>query len=1220
MPFSTEPPRNESAISSNTKSIKKNTLDISKNTQDISKNTLDISNNTESINKNTLDISNNTESITKNILDISKNTLDISKNTLDISNNTESIAKNTLDISKNTLDISNNTESITKNILDISKNTLDISKNTLDISNNTESIAKNTLDISKNTLDISNNRQYISTNTALIAINTQDISNNRQDISELQVATQNMSSTGETTNFFITNPDGLVQMPSLSINSMIWKQFGGDISNSLALRTNPNSDPNWQYYGMSNAISNDGQFLAVSAWQTTSSAYNLVDIYQLDTTNNWTKIQTIENTNNQNTYHGYYLRFNQTTQGIIRLFIGDKAGIDTTTTTNFVSGSVTMYEYDNTNNLFLLTITKYGLIEDYEYHSIVAQTGDSKIVVGAYGQKRIYVYSPDYPQNFTAIIKIPDDFGVDIPSDIKISRDNYIYFTEYTPSSSNISKNDLFIYNIANYTGEVVLRQDDNIARDISSIPSQADNTISRSYEGGLDISDDGQYVVLGRSWLSAEIYRVDHTTDTITLLQTIKPDLDTGFSGEFAVNVSMSADGSRIAVSYNPKIQYSGGAIVYETTDYITWRQIGNKISGDDYFDGIINNTLNTKIDLTRDGSTLVIGYPYAEDTQTVRNAGVVKTYSLNYNETMKVDKDGLVLFEPLEIDVLHVKDTIKFPNNNNIHLGHLAGDSASRSAQNNIRIGYEAGFQHTQDENNTIAIGSRSGSYGQNKSSIAIGYFAGHRDKQQNSIAIGIQSGYDKQQPDGISIGNRSGYLNQSDNAIAIGHDAGFKEQQPKSVAIGPYSGSNNQQFASIALGYNAGNSNQQQSSIAIGRQSGNNQQQQYSIAIGDNAGKYNLGDSSIAIGKNAGYHMILDSENSDNNKDNILIGTNCGTSPNDRDNNAANINNCIYIGRDINPLSPNETTTNEIILGSNISNNVIGRGSNSMILGNQLIERVILPSYSNLKQFRDLVIEEVTPHFDTDNKSGYVIFKIIYNEVSHQGETVIGKPIHPNFPNIYIYSLYFDDGKPGYIFFEVEMDLTDAQTLHTLSFELHPPIYNGQLYIDPSGSLKVHETDNLPINIVFPLIYGVQNSYGEENTTRIFYNLGSAVLIIEAGDRMSWGILGEENIYQEYIFDENTSHNGYRVNVKLEYINVENPATDIVLFVKRFNNREEQHYIGSQEIPLVEGDNNNLILNSQLSETVRYEQVGIMLRGSENQKVSVRILNGLITLISV
>ena len=289
--------------------------------------------------------------------------------------------------------------------------------------------------------------------------------------------------------------------------------------------------------------------------------------------------------------------------------------------------------------------------------------------------------------------------------------------------------------------------------------------------------------------------------------------------------------------------------------------------------------------------------------------------------------------------------------------------------------------------------------------------------------------------------------------------------------------------------------------------------------------------------------------------------------------------------------------------------------GRGTNVMILGNDELQRIIIPSYQNLKQFRDLVIEEVTPHFDTDNKSGYVIFKIIYNEVSSQNETVIGKPIHSNFPNIYIYSLYFDHGKPGYVFFEVEMDLSDAQTLHTLSFELHPPIYNGQLYIDPSGSLKVHETDNLPANIVFPLIYGVQNL-----NDRRFYDLGSAVLIIDAGARMSWGSLGEENIYQEYIFGENTSHSAYRVNVKLEYINVENPATDIVLFVKRFNNQVEVQYLGSQEIPLVEGDNNFLILNSQLGPTVGYEQVGIMLRGSENKKVSVRVLNGLITLVNI
>jgi hypothetical protein len=931
------------------------------------------------------------------------------------------------------------------------------------------------------------------------------------------------------------------------------------------------------------------------------------------------------------------------------------------------TGSISMYEYDNTSNQFVLLKTNYGF-EEFEFFSMVAQTEDSKIVVGAPGSKRIYVYNQEFPQNPSAIIHIPSNFGNYIPSDIKISSDNYIYFTEYTSSNSTISKNDLFIYNIDNYTENVSLSPDDNIARDISSIPAEADNIVSRTYKGGLAISYNGEYLVLGRSWLSAEIYRVDHVTDTIMLIQTINPDLDSGFTGEFAENVSMSADGWRIAISYNPLIPYSGGGIVYQTTAYNTWLQLGDKISGDDYRDATNNNILNSRINLSSDGLILVIGYPYAENNTTIEDAGIVKTYSLYYNETMKVDKDGLILFDPLELDVLHVNDCIKFPNNNNINIGYLAGDSTSTSAQNNIRLGYQAGFLQTENANNTIAIGTNAASYEQHNNSIAIGVDSGHSQQEENSIAIGRGAGYNQQQEHAISIGYRSGYETQADNAISIGHDAGFTEQQPKSVAIGPYAGSNNQQQSSIAIGHQSGNNqqqehaisigyrsgyetqadnaisighdagfteqqpksvaigpyagsnNQQQSSIAIGHQSGNNQQQQYAIAIGDNAGKYNLGDSSIAIGKNAGYHMILDSENSDNNKDNILIGTNCGTSPNDRDNNAANINNCIYIGRDINPLSPNETTTNEIILGSNISNNVIGRGSNSMILGNQLIERVILPSYSNLKQFRDLVIEEVTPHLDTANKSGYVIFKIIYNEVSTQKETVIGKPIHPNFPNIYIYSLYFDDVNPGYVFFEVEMDLTDAQTLHTLSFELHPPIYNGQLYIDPSGSLKVHETDNLPANNVFPFIYGVQDSNNQENTTTLFYPLGSTVLIIEAGARMSWGSLGEENIYQEYIFDDNTSHNAYRVNVKLEYINVENPATDIVLFVKRFNNPEERQYLGSQEIPLVEGDNNLLILNSQLDSTVSYEQVGIMLRGSKNKKVSARVLNGLITLVKI
>ena len=56
--------------------------------------------------------------------------------------------------------------------------------------------------------------------------------------------------------------------------------------------------------------------------------------------------------------------------------------------------------------------------------------------------------------------------------------------------------------------------------------------------------------------------------------------------------------------------------------------------------------------------------------------------------------------------------------------------------------------------------------------------------------------------------------------------------------------------------------------------------------------------------------------------------------------------------------------------------------------------------------------------------------------------------------------------------------------------------------------------------------------------------------------------------------------------------------------------------------QESTLQNGDNNNIILNSYLlsNNDVAYEQVGIMLRASETQSVSVQVNTGSITLINL
>ena len=83
------------------------------------------------------------------------------------------------------------------------------------------------------------------------------------------------------------------------------------------------------------------------------------------------------------------------------------------------------------------------------------------------------------------------------------------------------------------------------------------------------------------------------------------------------------------------------------------------------------------------------------------------------------------------------------------------------------------------------------------------------------------------------------------------------------------------------------------------------------------------------------------------------------------------------------------------------------------------------------------------------------------------------------------------------------------------------------------------------------------------------------------------------------------------------------MENTATDVIVFVKSFNDKLQQsiQLIEMQEWTLQNGDNNNIILESRLlsNNDVAYEQVGIMLRASETQHVSVQVNTCSISLIN-
>ena len=748
------------------------------------------------------------------------------------------------------------------------------------------------------------------------------IMNNQDTIS-------NITSISDKTTFFTDNPNGLVEMPALNVATTLWQPFGGDILNVQGLKSNPDT-PGFQYYGRSTALSDDAQFLAVSAWRTNEISNNVVDIYQYsDISNIWQKIQRIEsNTISEILKHnGFYLKFNTLSNNTIRLFVGDIKQIDENDD-QYRDGYVTMYELSG--NEFIQKARQES-DENARWSVYVDQKQDSYIVIGSptddnsYKIRKINIYTPDFSTKVLTLI-VPKSFGYYCPLNVEIDQDsNYIYFMQYSPSSTSTETQDLYIYNIKDYidnppSEEITLNEEDNLAKQFKSIPNQANNSISETSIMGVSVSNNGEYIVVGKSYLQADIYHLDKETGEVDLVYQIYPPSNTGDQGEFAENVSMSGDGKRIAVFYHGTIPYTGGVIIYETQDYQEWHQIGNNIVGDDYQDGVFQNRNNNRISLSADGQVVAIGYPFAETPETRVDAGFARTYRLTDNTSiMRVDRDGVTFNGPLELDVLHVKDTIKFTNNNNIHMGYLAGDAA-KSGSNNIRLGFNAGHD-ASTAFNSVAIGSYAGKNGHSSNSVAIGYFAGYIDQSLNSVAIGRQAAQNNQSADSVAIGRQAAQNNQSADSVAIGYYSGHRDQGTNSVAIGHSAATNNQGELSIALGRGAGEFTQQNQSISIGYQAGHVYQ----------------GPNSIAIGTQSGF-------NTDYGADNILIGHQSGYNGN-----PTILNKCVYIG---NYIESKSDTQNEIILGNDISSNMLGRGTNVMILGNDELQRIIIPSYQNLK----------------------------------------------------------------------------------------------------------------------------------------------------------------------------------------------------------------------------------------------------------------------------
>jgi hypothetical protein len=159
---------------------------------------------------------------------------------------------------------------------------------------------------------------------------------------------------------------------------------------------------------------------------------------------------------------------------------------------------------------------------------------------------------------------------------------------------------------------------------------------------------------------------------------------------------------------------------------------------------------------------------------------------------------------------------------NNDNIHLGNLAGNASQ--------------------DIYAIAIGSEAGRTSQGEQAIALGLRAGCNSQDYGAIALGTQAGQNAQGNFTVAIGFEAGTLNQSANAIAIGFSAGGNNQSNSAIAIGRYA----------ATGSNAIGEKQGVHAIAIG--SGaceDNGQDNYAIAIGFQAGKGTSAPYSVAVG---------------------------------------------------------------------------------------------------------------------------------------------------------------------------------------------------------------------------------------------------------------------------------------------------------------------------------------------------------------------------------
>lgn len=159
-----------------------------------------------------------------------------------------------------------------------------------------------------------------------------------------------------------------------------------------------------------------------------------------------------------------------------------------------------------------------------------------------------------------------------------------------------------------------------------------------------IDISDDGSTVAIGapfrslglNAWETIGLVRVYHWNDTLNDWEQLGSDLTGIQDGDwFGRSVSLSADGSRLAVGANYSSAFGG---------YAGYARVFALDNGDwlleHTFEGSNEEGLGSDVDLTPDGNTLVIGANSNNDDYLL--AG--KAYVYHYNNTNQWEPRGSI------------------------------------------------------------------------------------------------------------------------------------------------------------------------------------------------------------------------------------------------------------------------------------------------------------------------------------------------------------------------------------------------------------------------------------------------------------------------------------------------------------------------------------------------------------------------------------------------